>query len=189
MALPDLRGRLGLDLGAPVLVLPPSGRTRRCPGVDVAGGGVSLRLVPVKFADAAAFVGMHHRHHRQPVGHKFSIGVANDDDVLVGVAIIGRPVARLFDDGLTLEVNRTATDGTGNANSMLYGAAWRATSALGYRRLITYTQAGESGASLRAAGWKVLNQLPARSGWTTPSRPRDSHGVDRIARTLWEMAS
>jgi hypothetical protein len=65
---------------------------------------VSLRTVPVTFAQAQAFVADWHRHHRPPRGHKFSIGVADPDDVLVGVAIVGRPVARHLDDGLTLEV-------------------------------------------------------------------------------------
>ena len=148
---------------------------------------MTLRIVPVTFADACGFVGDHHRHHRPPVGHKFSLGVA-DGETLVGVAMVGRPVARHYNDGLTLEVNRSATDGTKNANSMLYGAAWRAASALGYRRLITYTQAGESGSSLRAAGWKVLAERPARAGWTAPSRPRDDRGVDGIPRTLWEAS-
>lgn len=146
---------------------------------------MSLQLVPVTFADAAAFVDAWHRHHSSPTGHKFSIGVANGD-VLVGVAMVGRPVARHYDDGRTLEVNRTCTDGTANANSMLYAAAWRAAAALGYRRLITYTQAGETGASLTAAGWKVLAERPARSGWSAPSRPRgDAHYLS-TERTLWE---
>lgn len=147
-----------------------------------------LQLVPVSFDEARGFVTMWHRHHMPPIGHKFSIGVA-DDDKLVGVAIVGRPVARHYDDGRTLEVNRTATDGTRNANSMLYGAAQRATFALGYRRLITYTQADESGASLRAAGWKIIASRPPRKGWTAPSRPRDDKGVDGIARKLWEVAA
>jgi hypothetical protein len=146
---------------------------------------VALELVPVSFAEAAAFVGMHHRHNRPPVGHKFSIGVT-DGGVLVGVAIVGRPVARHFDDGRTLEVNRTATDGHRNANSMLYGAAARAAFALGYSRLITYTQADESGASLRGAGWRVVAERPARGTWTTPSRPRGDHGEAHMPRTLWE---
>lgn len=149
---------------------------------------MSLHLVPVSFADACGFVEMWHRHHQPPVGHKFSIGVADEGAVLRGVAIIGRPVARMFDDGSTLEVNRTATDGTPNANSMLYGAAWRAAKALGYRRLVTYTQAGESGGSLRAAGWRVIAERPARPGWDVPSRPRDGHGADAIPRTLWEAS-
>lgn len=146
---------------------------------------MTLHLVPVDFATACAFVASWHRHHKPPVGHKFSLGVA-DGETLVGVAMVGRPVARHFDDGLTLEVNRTATDGHHNANSMLYGAAWRAAQALGYQRLVTYTQGDESGASLRAAGWRVVNELSERKGWTTPSRPRDNRGVDHIPRTLWE---
>jgi hypothetical protein len=147
-----------------------------------------LQLVPVTFADAAAFVRMWHRHHGSPVGHKFSLGVA-DDEKLVGVAMVGRPVARHFDDGRTLEVNRTATDGTRNANSMLYAAAWQVTKNLGYRRLVTYTQQGETGASLRAAGWRVVAERPALKGWSVPSRPREDRGVDGIPRTLWEMAA
>ena len=148
---------------------------------------MSLAVVPVSFAEASQFVAAHHRHHRPPVGHKFSIGVA-DGETLVGVAMVGRPVARRLDDGMTLEVNRTCTDGTPNANSMLYGAAWRAAKALGYRRLITYTQEGESGASLSAANWRVVAQLPPRKGWSVPSRPRTGNGNDGVPRTLWEAS-
>lgn len=149
---------------------------------------MTLRTVPVTFKQACLFVEDWHRHNRPPVGHKFSIGVANDADELVGVAMIGRPVARHYDDGLTLEVNRTATDGTKNANSLLYGAAWRAAKALGYGRLITYTQADESGASLRAAGWEVVAQLASRKGWSAASRPRDNNTYLSSARTLWEAS-
>lgn len=149
---------------------------------------MSLRIVPVRFEDACGFVEMWHRHHQPPVGHKFSIGVADEDDRLVGVAIVGRPVARHLDDGMTLEVARTATDGTPNANSMLYGSAWRAAKALGFRRLVTYTQAGESGSSLRAAGWRVIAERPAKPGWSRPSRPRESKGTEGIPRTLWEAS-
>lgn len=151
-------------------------------------GNHRLRVVPVTFSDACAFVQMWHRHHQPPVGHKFSVGVATDDNTLRGVAIVGRPVARHLDDWLTLEVARTATDGTKNANSALYGTAWRAAKALGYRRLITYTQAGESGASLRGAGWSIVAHRPPRQGWATRSRPRAGHGNDNVARTLWEIA-
>lgn len=105
---------------------------------------------------------------------------------LRAVAIVGRPVARHLDDGATLEVTRTASDGTRNTNSLLYGASWRATKALGYRRLITFTQEGESGASLRGAGWRVIASRPPRAGWHTPSRPRAGNGTDHVARSLWE---
>lgn len=149
---------------------------------------MTLRIVPVTFADARGFVKMWHRHHAPPVGCKFCLGVADENDRLVGIAIIGRPVARHLDNGQTLEVTRTATDGTHNANSLLYGAAWRAAKALGYRRLITYTQAGETGASLRAAGWRVIAERPARPGWDVPSRPREDRGNGGIPRTLWEAS-
>lgn len=148
---------------------------------------MSLHLVPVGWQDARDFVEGWHRHNKPPAGFKFCIGVA-DENKLVGVAVVGRPIARAYDDGLTLEVNRTATDGTANANSMLYGAAWRAAKALGYGRLITYTQAEETGASLRAAGWRVIAERPARKGWDMPSRPRDNGSYLSSARTLWEAS-
>lgn len=147
-----------------------------------------LSLVPISFRDACGFVTLWHRHLAPPIGHRYSVGVADEASVLRGVAIVGRPVARHFDDAATLEVTRLATDGTPNVSSMLYGASWRAASALGYRRLVTYTQAGESGASLRAAGYRVVAERPARTGWSCPSRPRDTRGADGIARTLWEVA-
>lgn len=103
--------------------------------------------------------------------------------------MVGRPVARAYDNGQTLEVNRTCTDGTPHANSMLYGAAWRAAKALGYTRLITYTQEGESGASMRAAGWRVVAQRKARPGWDTPSRRRQLKGTENLQRTLWEATA
>lgn len=146
---------------------------------------MSLDIVPISFKEAAHFVFLHHRHHPPPIGHKFSIAVANDDTI-VGVAMIGRPVARMFDDGLTLEVNRTCTDGTKNVNSLLYGAAWRAVKAMGYRRLITYTRADESGSSLKAAGWKVVAYRPPRKGWSRQGRPRVDTTEYGIQRTLWQ---
>jgi hypothetical protein len=151
---------------------------------------MNLRIVPVSLREAQAFVEAHHRHHGAPRGHKFSLGVATDQ-ILVGVAIVGRPISRVIaaERPWTLEVLRTATDGTRNANSALYGAAWRATRALGFERLITYTQEGETGASLRASGFRVLGERPARGGWDMPSRPRRDRGTGGVARTLWERDS
>lgn len=147
---------------------------------------MALEIVKVEFREACEFVALHHRHHKPPIGHKFSVGVA-DDGVLVGVAMVGRPVSRILaaDSIQTLEVTRSATDGTRNANSKLYGRCAQLAFLLGYDRIITYTQQGESGSSLRAAGYQVIAQRPARRGWSSMSRPRDDHGVDGIARTLW----
>ena len=142
-----------------------------------------LALQPITFREAAYFVTTYHRHHIAPVGWKFGVAV-NDGDHIVGVVMIGRPVARSLDNSWTLEVTRCCTDGTKNASSMLYGAAWRATKALGYRRLITYTLASESGVTLLASGWKALYTTPGGS-WNCPSRPRiDKHPLGQ--RTLWE---
>lgn len=136
------------------------------------------------WATARGFVADWHRHNRPPAGYRFAIGAALDGE-LVGVVIVGRPIARHRDDGNTLEVTRCTTDGTRNACSLLYGAAWRATKALGYRRLITYTRADEPGSSLRGAGWRVVAARPRAQGWDRPSRRRDTT-TDPIPRTLWE---
>ena len=123
-----------------------------------------LELRPCDFQTARDFVGEHHRHNKPPVGHKFSIAVY-DGNRLCGVAMVGRPIGRYLDDGLTLEVNRCCTDGTKNACSMLYGAAWRAAKALGYKHIITYTRESENGASLRASGWTFDGQAGG-THWT-----------------------
>lgn len=142
-----------------------------------------LELIPITLAEANEYVSHHHRHHKPVTGHKFSIGVCQDDKIC-GVAIIGRPIARMEDNGLTLEVNRVCTDGTKNACSMLYGAAWRAAKAMGYKRLITYTLPEEGGASIRAAGWRLLGEAGGGK-WTRKSRPRiDLHPTQ--AKLKWE---
>lgn len=117
-----------------------------------------LLVVPCEFDEASAFVLRHHRHHKPPCGHKFSLAVADEANEVRGVCMVGRPVARGNDDGWTLEVTRVATDGTPNACSALYGAAWRATKALGYRRLITYVLTDEPGTSLKASGWRCVGE-------------------------------
>jgi hypothetical protein len=152
---------------------------------------MSLTIVPVTVRQASAFVEIHHRTHSKPArGAKFCLGVCTSEGELVGVVMVGRPVARAFDDGLTAEVNRSCTDGTPHANSALYGAAWRVCQAMGYRRLVTYTQEGESGASLTAAGWVRVRDLPPRKNWADSSVAlralRDAGDAGGIQRTLWE---
>jgi len=146
-----------------------------------------LSLVPVVRDVALAFIREQHRHAGRPVGYRFAVGIEDQGAKLRGVALGARPSARALDDGRTLEVTRLVTDGVGNGCSMLYGACVRAAKALGYRSAITYTLASESGASLRASGWRVDAELPARKGWDTPSRPRESRGVDGAARLRWRI--
>lgn len=146
---------------------------------------MSLEAVPCDIADANAFVRQHHRHNRPVTVARFAIAAAEDGKI-VGVSIVGNPVARSLCDGWTLEVVRVATNGHRNACSFLYGASWRAARALGWRKLITYTRQEEGGASLRAAGWKIVAEVKGRS-WSCPSRPR----VDRAPaqdKFRWEAA-
>lgn len=146
--------------------------------------GEKLSIVPITRDEANAFIERFHRHHKPPQGYRFAIAVS-DGEKIVGVATVGRPVSRARDNGFTLEVTRTCTDGTKNANSMLYGAAWRAARALGYRKLITYTLPTESGVSLRGAGFKVVGQTQDGDKWNRKSRPRvDLHPL--CSKLVWE---
>ena len=146
-----------------------------------------MNLMPLTLGEARAFVDQHHRHHRAPVGGLFAIGLERAGDV-VGVAIVGRPVARALQDDWTAEVTRVAVlEGVGHGCSKLYAACWRAARAMGYRRLVTYTLEREPGTSLTAAGWRVVGAVSARS-WHCPSRPRvDRHPLQGKLR--WEMSA
>ena len=146
-----------------------------------------MRLTPITQREAFAFVARHHRHHRPPRGSVLQVAVADDEGTVRGVAIVGRPVARMLDDGWTLEVSRVATDGARNACSMLYGACWRTARALGYRRVVTYTLPSEGGASLRGAGWTVVGEAGGGS-WSRKDRPRvDLHPT--LIKMRWERTA
>ena len=142
-----------------------------------------LQIQPITQSEAKAFIATHHRHHKPPAGWLFGVAV-NDGEKVCGVIWVGRPVARMLDDGLTAEVNRCCTDGTKNACSALYGAAWRVAKSMGYRRLITYTLPEEGGASLRATGWKCVGERGGGT-WNRESRLRvDKHPTQ--TKLLWE---
>lgn len=142
-----------------------------------------LTVERIGLDEANEFILRHHRHHSEVVGHLFSIGAAFDGKI-VGVAIVGRPVSRHRDDGITAEVTRLCTDGTRNACSFLYGATARAAFSLGFKRIGTYILASEPGVSLAAAGWRYIQDTPGRS-WSVPSRPRvDTHPLQK--RMLFE---
>jgi len=144
-----------------------------------------LTLVPTSLKIANAYVAEHHRHNRPVAAGVCVVGV-REGERLCGVAIVGRPVARMLDDGYTAEVRRVCTDGTYNACSMLMRAAWRAVKALGYGKLITYTLPEEGGASLRAAGFKLVKTDAGGGRWNRPGRPAaDTHPLGKKYR--WEL--
>ena len=143
-----------------------------------------MRIIPLPLAEANAFVSEHHRHHKPVRAHKFSMGAVKDGKI-VGVCIVSRPVARMKDDGFTMEVSRLCTDGTRNACSFLYSKAAKACFAMGYTKVGTYTLPEEGGVSLRASGWKFIKVTQGDRSWSCPSRPRvDKHPLQ--GKLSWE---
>jgi hypothetical protein len=150
-------------------------------------GQQRLTVIPITWREACVFIRAHHRHHGEPRGQKFAIGVVDEAGTLRGVATCGRPISRALNDWFTLEVNRTCTDGCPNANSALYGACARIAVSMGYRRIITDIQADEPGISLRAAGYERGTERKPRGNWYESSiklrhlrSPEESGGVARV---------
>lgn len=149
-----------------------------------------MRLIahPLTLKEARAYVARHHRNHDAPQGGLFAIGCAEQgQEEPCGVVIIGRPVARMLDDGWTAEVTRLCTDGSRNACSLLYRAAWRAARAMGYRRLLTYTLPEEGGSSLRAAGFTLIGEAGG-GNWSRDSRPRVNLHPEQT-KLRWELSA
>lgn len=158
---------------------------------------MKLCVSPITLREARAYVAQVHRNHKPPQGGLFAIAAARVwasqidptvgyEEKIVGVAIVGRPVARMLDDDYTAEVTRVATDGTRNACSILYGAAWRAARAMGYRRLVTYTLPEEGGVSLLASGAKLIGEAGG-GRWSRKDRPRvDEHPTQQKFRWEWK---
>lgn len=134
-----------------------------------------LTIRPIKLKDANRFVDENHRHNIPTNGHKYSVA-CYDGDRLCGVAIAGKPVARLLDDGETIEIRRVCTDGTRNACSILYGACTRIAREMGFRRVVTYTLESEPGSSLKASGFRN-DGLCGGGGWDRVSRHRESEVI------------
>lgn len=141
-----------------------------------------LRHAPLTVKEAEAFVREHHRHSPPRASGRFATQALLGDQ-LVGVGLAGRPNARLLDDKRTIEVLRVCTDGTDNACSFLYGVLHRIARVMGFTKAITYTLESESGASLRAAGYKPVARVKPDNG-NRPSRPRTPKAAEW--RIRWE---
>jgi hypothetical protein len=150
---------------------------------------VKLEILPITIKEANAFVKNFHRHNNPvKIGYRFALGAAYGSE-LVGVAIVGRPVARMLDDGLTAEVNRVCVvdHAPKNTCSFLYGRCWRVWQQMGGKRMVTYTLQTESGASLRGAGWKIVGEVkPAKNGWDSKNRKRDWQPIYGQMKFRWE---
>ena len=150
----------------------------------------SLKAVPISLREANAFVSNFHRHNDPTTGHKFSIGVS-DGSQLHGVAIVGRPVARMLQDGYTAEVLRVCVnpEAPENCCSFLYGRCWRIWQDMGGLRLVTYTLAQESGASLKASNFKFIREVPpSERGWSRDGREREWKPIYGQLKLTWEAS-
>ncbi len=142
---------------------------------------LSVHVIP--FSQAAAFVERNHRHCKPPIGHKFSLACYNNGK-LCGVAIVGRPVSRHFDNGKTLEINRLCTIGTQNACSKLYGACCRYAKKMGYEKVVTYTLASELGTSLKASNFILEAENVGGLSWTGKRKHESTELKNRWVRHL-----
>ena len=107
---------------------------------------------------------------------------------MVGVAIVGRPIARLLDDGYTAEVTRCCVldDAPKGSCSFLYGRCWRIWQQMGGTRMVTYTLQTESGSSLKGAGWKIVGKTEG-GGWDREGREREWQPIYGQLKFRWEV--
>jgi len=144
-----------------------------------------MEIIPISLKFANDYVAKFHRHNKPVQGHKWSLAISVMNGI-IGVGIVGRPIARYLDDGLTLEVLRVCTNGERNANSFLYGRIAKIARLMGYKKIITYTLTKETGASLRAIGAKpVANCKPQE--WNCKKRPRKTQDVYKEEKVRWEL--
>jgi len=144
-----------------------------------------MQIKPISLKQANDFVLNNHRHNKPVQGHKWSVGLYENNQ-LIGVGITGRPIARLLDDGLTLEILRVCTNGERNANSFIYGRIAKIAKLMGYEKIITYTLKRETGASLRAVGAKPI-EASKPGGWNRKNRPRENQEIFWEEKIRWEL--
>lgn len=145
-----------------------------------------MKVIPLDLKRANDFVALHHRHNDPTSGHKFSIGLEVNGE-LVGVGIAGRPIARALDNGRTLELRRICVkDNLKNGCSKLIAQLRRIGQLMGYERIITYTLQKESGASLRAVKAHCAAKV-APSNWTRKGRETKHHPVYDEPKYRWEL--
>ncbi len=146
-----------------------------------------MKIVPLTLREANDFVEQHHRHSARTSndGGKFAIGIEVGGE-LVGAAIVGRPVARMLQRPGAAELLRCCVSSAAprNACSRLEARCKRIWQQMGGTRLLTYTLARESGASLRATGAVREANVDAES-WSRPSRRRAARSIEAEDKVRW----
>lgn len=157
----------------------------------------NLTFKPISAHSLRRFIERHHAHCGAPVTWRFHNAVFNGA-TLIGVAVVGNPVAPALMHRGIVEVNRLCVRRDvpaalrWNAASMLYGWCAREAEQRGWGKIITYTRADEPGTSLAAAGWEKEATIRAR-GWHSTRRSRSNRNswIDKIrwSRTLAPRAA
>ena len=148
---------------------------------------MNYRFVPLHLKQANEFVREHHRHNSIAWGHKWSLGLECDGK-LIGVGIAGRPVARLLDDGRTLEITRVCVEpGYPNSCSKVYARLKQIGQLFGYTSIKTYSLVKESGSSLKAIGAVPEARVKPHNGWSRPGKPAKYQSVYAEEKLRWEL--
>lgn len=149
-------------------------------------------MTPCTIGEANEYVRRFHRHNKPVQAALFAVQASDAAGIVRGVAIVGRPVARLLDVGQNgrmkrrvAEVVRVTSDGTRNVSSLLYGAVRRIAKEMGFERIITYSLEAEGGASLRASGWTCVGEAGGKQ-WNTPARSREIEALYDQRKYRWE---
>lgn len=142
-----------------------------------------MKISRTELSEANAFIAAMHRHHKPVQGHRFTVG-AEVGGVTVGVAIVGRPVARMTNQKHTAEVTRLATNGHKNACPFLYATCARIAENMGFSEIQTFILQSEPGTSLKAAGWEMV-ATSAGGDWNRPSRGGRRTDQPQEPKTKW----
>ena len=144
---------------------------------------MSLETRPIPVKRALRWNKATHRRLPDVAGLMWAIAALRDSQI-VGIALVGRPNARLLDSQElpqdALQVVRVAVlegdasaSGHKGANSILYGACARAARDMGAVDCFTYIHHDEPGTSLRAAGWvEDIAHDSIGGSYDRPSRAR-----------------
>jgi hypothetical protein len=149
------------------------------------GEMAKLKAVPVALKEANKFIDRYHRHNGAVLVARFAVGATCDGE-LIGVAIVGNPIARLLaKEGVAEVVRLCVIPGAPLGScSFLYARCWRIWEMMGGRKLITYTLQSESGSSLRGAGWSQ-EALIEGGGWDRPNRRRVEQAISQEPKIRW----
>ncbi len=144
-------------------------------------------IVPLTLRVANDFIEKWHRHSCRTSndGGKYAIGLEHEGE-LVGVAIVGRPIARLLAIDGAAELLRLCTSPAApkGSGSKLYSRAKRIWQLMGGTKFHTYTLTAEGGATMRGAG---VHEGVAAGGkqWSNAKRPRAIKAIYDEPKFRW----